>query len=152
MMKTTDTRPRDDLPFAGAAHSLFRSLLLKPAVSAILMIVRDVGREQSLQMLLIYGDHVIQQFAAAAADPALGDTVLPRTSNCRSYSPNAHRANRGGNFAAVLGIVIQDKKLDWRLVRKGAAQLLRDPGAGGMACNVVHGKYVGHILLRRGPD
>jgi len=57
-------------------------------------------------MHLIDGDHVIQQFAAAAADPAFGDTVLPRTSNCSSYSPNAHRANRGGNFAAVLGIVI----------------------------------------------
>src|SRR2546422_10918875 len=82
-------------------------------------------------MLLIYGDHVIQQFAAAAADPALGDTVLPRTSNCRSYSPNAHRANRGGNFAAALGIVIQDKKLDWRLGRERFAQHLGVSGVGG---------------------
>src|SRR2546430_14495132 len=83
-------------------------------------------------MLPIYGDHVIQQFAAAAAAPALGDTVLPRTSNCRSYSPNAHRANRGGNFATVLGIVIQDKKLDWRVGKgKACANAGRFRGWGG---------------------
>ena len=84
-------------------------------------------------MRLVDGKHVVQQFAAAAADPALGDPVLPRTADRGPHSRDIHRAHCGGNFPAVLGIVIQDKKLDWRLVRKGFAQLLRDPGAGGMA-------------------
>src|SRR2546430_14093357 len=99
-------------------------------------------------MLPIYGDHVIQQFAAAAADPALGDTVLPRTSNCRSYSPNAHRANRGGNFPAVLGIVIQGKKLDWRVVKKKLRETrgLRG-GTGGEGDGVGDGK-----AHDKGPD
>ena len=46
---------------------------------AILVVVRDIGREQPLQMRLADGNHVIQQFATAAADPALGYPVLPRT-------------------------------------------------------------------------
>jgi len=81
-------------------------------------------------MRLVDGKHVIQQFAAAAADPALGDTVLPRTADRGPHSRDVHRANCGGNFPAVLGIVVQDKKLgDW-FIGKGFAQLLHNPGAG----------------------
>ena len=45
MMKTTDTRPSYHLPLAGAAPSLFRSLFLKAAVGAILMVVLDIRKE-----------------------------------------------------------------------------------------------------------
>ena len=62
-------------------------------------------------MRLVDGKHVIQQFAAAAADPALGDAVLPRTADRGPHSRDVHRANYGGNFPAVLGVVVQDKKL-----------------------------------------
>jgi hypothetical protein len=40
---------------------------------------RNVFTEQAFQMAFIEGDDVIQQVAAAAAYPALGDTILPGT-------------------------------------------------------------------------
>src|SRR6516225_9577930 len=52
MMKTTDTRPRYHISSAGAARSLFWSLLLESTVRAILVVVRDIRREQPLQMRL----------------------------------------------------------------------------------------------------
>ena len=75
------------------------------------MVVPNIGREQPLQMRLVDGKHVIQQFAAAAADPALGDTVLPRTADRGPHSRDVHRANCGGNFPAVLGIVVRIRNL-----------------------------------------
>jgi hypothetical protein len=47
-----------------------------------------------------------------------------------------HGANCDGNFGTVLGVVIQDEKLGCWFVGKGFAQLLHDPGATRMACNV----------------
>ena len=48
-------------------------------MGAILVVVADVRSKQPLQMRFIDGNHMIEQFAATAADPALGNTILPRT-------------------------------------------------------------------------
>ena len=95
------------------------SLLLESTVRSILVVVRDIGREQPLQMRLVDGNHVIQELATAAADPALGHPVLPRTTNGRPNRLDVHGANRGGHFGAVLGVVIQNEKLGRRFVGKG---------------------------------
>jgi len=84
-------------------------------------------------MRLADGNHVIQQCATAAADPALGYTVLPRTTHCSPRSLDVHGANRDGHFGAVLGVVIQEEKLGRPFVGKGFAQLLHDPSACRMA-------------------
>ena len=52
------------------------------------------------------GNHMVQQFAAAAADPLLGDAVLPRTADRRPDGRHVHRANCAGHFGAILGIVV----------------------------------------------
>ena len=72
------------------------------------MVILDVGSEQPFEMTFVNGNHVVQQLAATASDPALGDTVLPRATNCRSDRVDVHRANGDGNFGATLGIVIND--------------------------------------------
>ena len=83
---------------------------------AILVVVRDIRREQPLQMRLADGNHMIQQFATAGADPALGHPVLPRTTNCRPNRLDVRGANRSGHLGAVLGVVIQNEKLGCRFV------------------------------------
>src|SRR4029077_17666282 len=102
----------------------------------------DIRREEPLQMRLADGNHVIQQFATAAADPALGYTVLPRTTHCSPHRLDVHGANRDGHFGAVLGVVIQEEKLGRPLVGKGFAQWLHDPSAGRMA---------GHVEMENAP-
>lgn len=67
-------------------------------------------------MRFVDGYDVIQQFATATADPALGDAVLLGTAHGGPDRRDVHRANGGGNFGAVLGIVIQDEKLRYRFV------------------------------------
>src|SRR4029077_4715580 len=94
------------------------------------------------QMRPADGQDLIQKCATAAADPALGYTVLPRTTHCSPHSLDVHGANRDGHFGAVLGVVIQEEKLGRPFVGKGFAQLLHDPSAGRMA---------GHIAMQDAP-
>jgi len=56
-------------------------------VGPILVVVLDIRREEPLQMRLADGNHVIQQFATAAADPALGHTVLAKDNPLQSAQP-----------------------------------------------------------------
>lgn len=91
---------------------------MKPTVRALVVVVIDVTNEQPLQMRFSDGDHVVQQFATATADPALGDSILPRTANRSPHSRDPHSANHDENFGAVLGVVIE-QKLCWGFVRKG---------------------------------
>jgi len=99
-------------------RSLFRCLFLKSTVRAVVVIVIDVTREQPLQMRFADGNHVVQQLATATADPSFGDPILPGTANRGPHRRDPHGANRDGNFGAVLGVVIEQKKLGWGLVRK----------------------------------
>jgi len=50
MVQTTDTGPSDHFASAGAAYSLVGSLLLESAMGAVVVIVVDVGSEQTFQM------------------------------------------------------------------------------------------------------
>jgi hypothetical protein len=62
---------------------------------SILEMVADVFVHQALEMALVLYDHVIEQFAAAAADESLGDAVLPRTLEADSLRlASAWRTNR----------------------------------------------------------
>jgi hypothetical protein len=78
---------------------------------------------------LVQSDHVVEQLAAAAADPALRYSILPRTSNGGSHSCDLHRANGGLDFESVLRIVVEDEEPGNSIVRESLAQLLRDPAA-----------------------
>src|ERR1035441_345891 len=58
-----------------------RCLLVQPEVRSVVVIIGNVLREESLQMALIQRDYVVEQVAAAASDPTLGDAILPGTPN-----------------------------------------------------------------------
>ena len=51
------------------------SSLPESQMRAVLMIVADIFGEQSLQMVFVRGDDVIQQVTAATLDPALRDQL-----------------------------------------------------------------------------
>ena len=55
-------------------------MFLEAEMRAVLVLVADVFREQPLQMAFIEYDDVVQEVAAAAFHPALGDAILPGAS------------------------------------------------------------------------
>src|ERR1017187_4757019 len=87
-------------------------------------------------MTLVQGDDVVKQFTSAAANPAFRNTVLPGALDGGLEASNAHGSNCRGNLQTVFRIVIEDEKLGCRLVRKRFPQLLHNPGAGRMACDI----------------
>src|ERR1035437_6597822 len=70
-----------------------RRLLVQPEVRSVVVIVGNVLGEESLQMALIQGDHVVEQVAAATSDPTLGDPILPGTSNRGTDRCHVQRAD-----------------------------------------------------------
>src|SRR5713226_883157 len=54
-------------------------VLRESEMSPILVVVEHVLRHQPFEMPLIQDDHVVKQVSSATSNPALGNTVLPRT-------------------------------------------------------------------------
>src|SRR5664279_6168084 len=84
-----------------------RRLLVQPEVRSVVVIIGNVLGEESLQMALIQRDHVVEQVAAAASDPTLGDPILPGTPNRGTNRYHLQRADRRWHFQAVLRIVVE---------------------------------------------
>ena len=71
-----------------------RCSLCQREMRSVVVIVADVLVHQAFQMPFIENDHMVEQIAAAVANPALGNAVLPWTSEtgplwleCQSSSP-----------------------------------------------------------------
>src|ERR1700738_5054376 len=59
-------------------------VLRESKMSPVLVIVEQVGRHQPFEMALIQDNHVVKQVASATSNPALSNTVLPRTAKGRA--------------------------------------------------------------------
>jgi len=96
---------------------------------AIRVVITDVFIQQAFQMAFIHNDHMVEQIAAAIADPALGDTVLPRASEARPLGLDTEALYRVDHFFIELRAAIEDQITRRRVVRKCLAQLLDNPSA-----------------------
>jgi transposase len=81
----------------------------------------------------------VTKIAAAAADPALGDTVLPRTSEAGSLGMDAEALHCVDHFFVKLRATIEDQVARRQVVGKGIAQVLDAPGAA---------RRSGHIAMK----
>jgi len=93
-------------------------------------------------MPFIENDHMVEQIAAAVANPSLGNTILPRASEAGLLRPDAEALHRFDHFFIELRTAIKDQVARCCVVRKRFAQLLNDPGAGWM---------LGYIALKDAP-
>src|ERR1039457_2184566 len=84
-----------------------RRLLLQSEVRSVVVIIGNVLGEESLQMALIQRDHVVEQVAAAASDPTLGDPILPGTLNRGTARFHLQRADRRWPFQAILRVMVE---------------------------------------------
>jgi len=87
-------------------------------VGAVLVIIADVLRKKSLQMVLVQSDNVVEHIAAAAFDPALGNAVLPRALEGGSHVRHVHGLNGSRNLEPVLLVVIKEKVPGSGLIRE----------------------------------
>ena len=84
----------------------------------------------------VFRQNVIQQIAAEAFHPTLGNSTLPRTPQRSADTCDFHRSDRDGDFRPILGITIQEAEPRRRPKWKRFSQLLDDPHARRMLCGV----------------
>jgi hypothetical protein len=59
--------------------SAARGFLAEAKMGAVLVMVGDVFGKEPLQVPLIESNHMVEQLAATAPHPTLGDSILPGT-------------------------------------------------------------------------
>ena len=112
MMQAAEPWHRDDLATCTMIRFCFtsgRRSLGQRKMRSILMIVPDVLVHQAFQMPLIENDYVVKQIAAAVADPSLGNTVLPRTSEAGPLGLNAEALYGVNHLCIELCAPIKDQ-------------------------------------------
>src|ERR1019366_2582434 len=88
VMQTTESRHGDNLLSPrrhGRCDSIPRSVLPKSEVSPVLVVITNVVLQQPSQVSLIQNNHVIEQVAPYAANPALRNSILPGTAECGAH-------------------------------------------------------------------
>jgi|SRR5437899_2990882 len=78
MVESAYASPGDHLPAPYSVSPIPWCLLIQSEMGAVVVVITDVLGEKSLQMPLIQRNDLVEQFAPAASDPALRNTILPR--------------------------------------------------------------------------
>ena len=86
-------------------------------------------------MAFVDCDDVIQEITPATPYPTLCDSILPRTFE-RADGIHPKGSNRCRDFQSILGITIKDDEPRCGSKWKCFSQLLDDPRARGMLCDI----------------
>jgi hypothetical protein len=103
---------------------------------AVLVVVANTLSEQAFQVAFVNCDDVIQEITPATPYPTLCHSILPRTSERGADRTHAQRSNRCGDFHPILGITIKDEEPRCGSKWKCFSQLLDDPQACRMLCDI----------------
>ena len=136
MVQAAHASPGDHLPAPYRESPTPGCLLIQSEVRAVVVVVREVIGEESLQMSLVQRNDLVEQFASAASDPTLRDAVLPRALDGGLHARDLHGSNRSRDFQSILRVVVKDEELGRGLIREGFAHLLDNPSAGRMRSDI----------------
>src|SRR5262245_3618019 len=78
---------------------------------------------------------MVEQLATDAADPALGDAVLPGTAGGRPRGCDAERPKRRDDSQAEDRVTVEDQMAWPEVERERLSQLLDDPRRGRVICH-----------------
>ena len=129
MVQPAESLVRKDLTRSYRTSPAVRCSLLKSEMRAVLMMVTNILREQSLQMAFIQRNNVVQQVSSAASHPTLRDAILPRTSEGSSHGNDPRCAHGCDHLEPKLLIAIKDQVFGRGFKGKRLPQLLDDPTA-----------------------
>ena len=99
-----------DRCIASGTPLLPKAVLPKSEMSSVLVVITDVLIQQPSQMSPIQHDHMIQEISTYTANPALRNSVLPRTAECGSNRLAAHRLHGRDDIGAELRVAIEDQE------------------------------------------
>src|SRR5258707_13961527 len=103
---------------------------------AVLVVIANILSEAAFQVAFVNCDDVIQEITAATPYPTLCDSVLPRTLERGAHRIHPQGSNRCRDFQSILGITIKDDE-SWSGSKwKCFSQLLDDPRACRMPCDI----------------
>ena len=103
---------------------------------AVLVVVANILREPPFPVACVNCNDVIQEITPATPYPTLCDSILPRTLERGADRTHAQGANRCGDFQSILGITIKDAEPRSGSKWKCFSQLLDDPRACRMLCDI----------------
>src|SRR5258708_3800298 len=132
MVQAAHASPGDHLPAPYRGSPTPGCLLIQSEVRAVVVVVREVIGEESLQVSLVQRDDLVEQFASAASDPTLRDAVLPRALDGGLHARDLHGSNRSRDFQSILRFVVKDEELARRLISERFVRLMDNPSAGRM--------------------
>jgi len=106
-----------------------RCSLCEREMCSVVVVVKDVLIQQAFQMPFIQDNHMVEQIPAAVANPTLGNTVLPWTSETGPLWPNAKALHCVDDFLIEICALIEDQVARRGVIGECLAQLLDNPGA-----------------------
>ena len=124
-----------------------RRVLPQGIVNPVVVVVVHVLTNQTAEMLFLERDDMVQDFPAAASNPALGDSILPRRPNARPLRLQARGRQETDHFGIEFGIAVQDQVAIRAYLGKRFAQLLDYPCRTRMRCDVEVLGYVAASVL-----
>ena len=119
----------------GASSSIWRSLP-ESEMCAVLVVVANILKEPAFQVAFVNCDDVIQEITPATPYPTLCDSILPRTFERSAERIHPQGSNRCGDLQSILGINIKDDEPRSGSKWKCFSQLLHDPRACRMLCDI----------------
>jgi len=96
------------------------------------MVIRNVIADQVTQMSFIEGNYMVQKFSTAASDPALSNSILPRTLEACPFGFDATGYQQIRHILVELRISIQNRIAAGTRFRESFSQLLNYPRIGRM--------------------
>src|SRR6267143_512077 len=103
---------------------------------AVLVVVANMLSEPPFQVAFVNCDDVIQKIMAATSNPTFCNSILPRTFERSTDRIHPQGSNRRGDFQSILGITIKDDEPRSGSKWKCFSQLLYDPRACRMLCDI----------------
>ncbi len=103
---------------------------------AVLAVVANILREPAFQVAFVNCNDVIQEITPATPYPTLGNSILPRTFGRGAGRTHSQGSNWCGDFPPILGITIKDDEPRSGSKWKCFSQLLDDPQACRMLCDI----------------
>src|SRR5258707_10200812 len=103
---------------------------------AVLVVIANILSEAAFQVAFVNCNDVIQEITPATPYPTLCDSILPRTLGRSADRTHAQGSNRCRDFQSILGITIKDDEPRSGSKWKRFSQLLDDPRACRMLCDI----------------